>query len=265
MNKLLIYIVSYQRKEYTQGTIEAAHKQKPNNSQIIVCDNGSTDGTREWLQENQEKYSLGLIFPDQNLRVGGAWTLLTNYFDENEFDYILCLDNDHWLEQITPDWFEQCLTLFSMSEQIGSLGLYKERIPGHFAKEQILDPNFSNIKSYKEIEFYDTVYYAGARLDKFNLWYTTMKNWPHKFIGDKIGTYYNSLGYRTLKFKQGFITDISTYNFNNLKHEEYNKWFYNREREEGEFERVSNLSIGSTKLEQFVISNFGNHFIKYLT
>ena len=51
MNKLLIYIVSYQRKEYTQGTIEAAHKQKPNNSQIIVCDNGSTDGTREWYKK----------------------------------------------------------------------------------------------------------------------------------------------------------------------------------------------------------------------
>ena len=97
MNKLLIYIVAYERKSYTQGTIELAYKLKPKNSQIIVCDNGSTDGTREWLEENQDKYELGLIFPDKNLRVGGAWTLLTNYFDENAFDYILLLDNDGWI------------------------------------------------------------------------------------------------------------------------------------------------------------------------
>ena len=97
MNKLLIYIVSYQRKEYTQGNVMSIFKIKPKNSQIIVCDNGSTDGTREWLQENQEKYNLGLIFPEENLRVGGAWTLLTNYFKPNDFDYILLLDNDHWM------------------------------------------------------------------------------------------------------------------------------------------------------------------------
>ena len=92
MNKLLIYIVSYQRKEYTQGNIISISKIKPKNSQIIVCDNGSIDGTKEWLEENQEKYELGLIFPEENLRVGGAWTLLTNYLEPTEFDYILLLD-----------------------------------------------------------------------------------------------------------------------------------------------------------------------------
>jgi glycosyltransferase involved in cell wall biosynthesis len=54
MDKLLIYIVSYQRKSYTQGTIKLLQNNIPKNSQIIVCDNGSTDGTREWLEENQE-------------------------------------------------------------------------------------------------------------------------------------------------------------------------------------------------------------------
>ena len=88
MDKLLIYIVSYQRKSYTQGTIKLLQNNIPKNSQIIVCDNGSTDGTREWLEENQEKYDLGLIFPEENLRVGGAWMLLTNYYKPTDFDYI---------------------------------------------------------------------------------------------------------------------------------------------------------------------------------
>ena len=65
-DKLLVCIVSYQRKSFTQGTIESIYKLKPKNTQIIVCDNGSTDGTREWLQENQEKYELGLLFPSHD-------------------------------------------------------------------------------------------------------------------------------------------------------------------------------------------------------
>ena len=54
-NKLLIFIVAYQRQSYTQGTIELLNKVRPEGSTVIVCDNGSTDGTREWLEENQEK------------------------------------------------------------------------------------------------------------------------------------------------------------------------------------------------------------------
>ena len=42
-DKLLVCIVSYQRKSFTQGTIESIYKLKPKNTQIIVCDNGSTD------------------------------------------------------------------------------------------------------------------------------------------------------------------------------------------------------------------------------
>lgn len=262
--KLLIYIVSYQRKKYTQGTIECITNQQPENSQIIVCDNGSTDGTREWLEKNQEKYNLGLLFPEENLRVGGAWTLLTEYFKEDDFNYILLLDNDHWLSQTNPNWFSQCLSLFESSEKIGSLGLYKERNPGHFAKEQILDPNFSNKQFFKDIEFYDTVYYAGARLDKFSLWYNTMSNWPHKFIGDKIGRHYNSIGYRTLKLNPGLIIDISTHNFQNPEHEEYNKWFYNRERKKGEYERVLSLSKKENELKEFINFNFGKKYLKYV-
>ena len=83
--KLLVYIVSYQRIEYTIGTIKSIYSVLPPESDIIVCDNGSTDGTREWLEENQEKYSLALLFPEDNLRVGGAWTLLTKYFNQNCF------------------------------------------------------------------------------------------------------------------------------------------------------------------------------------
>lgn len=262
-NRLLIYIVSYQRKGYTQGTIDAIYKVLPNNSQIIVCDNGSTDGTREWLQENQKKYNLGLLFPDENLRVGGAWTLLTKYYKASDWDYILLLDNDCW---ILPDktWFDTCINLFNSDNQIGSLGLFKERKPGYFAKEQLFDQNFNNKKQFQNIEYYDTVFYAGARLDKFTIWHETMSDWPHKFIGDKIGRYYNSIGCRTLKLFPGYIIDISSRDFTNPLHEDYNKWFYSNERTENEYARVSNLTLSNDNLIEFVNNNFGNEYLNFL-
>lgn len=263
MNKLLIYIVSYQRKGYTQGTINAIHNVLPDNSEIIVCDNGSTDGTREWLQENQEKYNLGLLFPDKNLRVGGAWTLLTNYYKPEDFDYILLLDNDNWFLPDTT-WFKTCIKLFNTNSQIGSLGLFTTRKPGYFAKEQIFDQNFNNKKIFETIEYYDTVFYAGARLDKFSLWHSTMKNWPHQFIGDKIGRHYNSVNYRTLKIHPGYIVDISTYDFLNKNHEQYNKSFYEKERDQKEYDRVSTLVYNDKNLKEFVTNTFGESFLNYI-
>ena len=264
MDKLLIYIVAYQRKSYTIGTIQLLNEVKPKNSQIIVCDNGSTDGTREWLTENQEKYDLGLLFPEENLRVGGAWTLLTNYYNENDFDYILLLDNDGWILPKEKDWYKQCVKLFNTDPQIGSLGLQNERKPGYFSMEKTFDPNFNNKRQFSNFEIYDTIFYAAFRLDKFNLWHQTMSNWPHKFIGDKIGRHYNSLGHRTIKITPGFIVDISEYNFDNKEHQEYNIDFYKKERDDIEYERRINMHSSTNDNKQYIIDNFGKNFIKYL-
>lgn len=236
MNKLLIYIVSFQRKEYTQGNIMSITKIKPPNSQIIVCDNGSTDGTREWLEENQEKYELGLIFPEENLRVGGAWTLLTNYFKEDEFDYILLLDNDLWIHP-EEGWFNMCLELFEGIRDVGSLGLINWNKPGYYSKETHFDNGYNNRVKFNTIEYFPTVYYAAGRLDRFKLWHQTMKKWPHKFIGDKIGLHYNSLGFKTLKIEPGILTDISEFNFDNDNHKEYNINFHKKERTIDEYNK----------------------------
>lgn len=264
MDKLLIYIVSYQRKSYTQGTIKLLQNNIPKNSQIIVCDNGSTDGTREWLKENQEKYNLGLIFPEENLRVGGAWMLLTNYYKPTDFDYILLLDNDGWLIPSQPDWYTKCMDLFKTDNRIGSLGLQCERKPGYFSMEKTFDSNFKNRTNFKDFEIYDTIFYAAFRLDKFDLWHQTMSNWPHKFIGDKIGRHYNSLGYRTIKITPGFIVDISEYNFDNKEHQEYNIDFYKKERDDIEYERRINMHSSTNDNKQYIINTFGKDFLKYL-
>jgi hypothetical protein len=91
-----------------------------------------------------------------------------------------------------------------------------------------------------------------------------MSNWPHKFIGDKIGRYYNSLGYRTIKTTPGFIVDISEYNFDNKEHQEYNIDFYKKERDDVEYERRINMHSSTDINKQYIIDNFGEEYLKFL-
>ena len=257
MNKLLIYIVSYQRKEYTQGNIINISKVLPKCSQIVVCDNGSTDGTREWLLQNKSKYNFTLLFPEKNLRVGGAWTLLTNRIEPNAFDYILLLDNDHWMIPNNKNWFNECLDIFHKEGNVGSLGLMGEMMPGYFSMGTKFDPNYKNKKKFNSQEIYDTVFYAGCRLDKFNLWHQTMNAWRHQFIGDTIGRSYNSKGYRTIKLTPGYCKDISEYDFRNENFQEYNTWFFNREKPKGALEMKLKLTPSIKEAQQFVLESFG--------
>jgi glycosyltransferase involved in cell wall biosynthesis len=267
MNRLLIHINCYNRKSFTQGTIKLVHQVKPRGSQIVVCDNGSTDGTREWLEENQEKYELGLMFPNQNLRCPGSWKLLTKYFSPDDFDYVLPLDNDAWFLPQETDWYSQCLDLFNSDPTIGSLGLHREMKPGHIVFGRELDPNFNKKYTFKNFEVYDTPLYAAFRLDKFSLFHQTMKNWPHQFIGDKIGRHYNSLGYRTLKITPGFIVDISEYNFNNKDHEQYNQWFFDKERDGkngSAYQFKMSLTYNPEDTKSFVLDKFGEEYVNLL-
>ena len=133
--------------------------------------------------------------------------------------------------------------------------------------DKVKDENYDNRKTFKKLEYYDTVFFAAFRLDKFSLWHKAMSNWPHKFIGDKIGRHYNSLGYRTLKITPGFIVDISECNFNNESHQEYNQWFFEKERD-GKNGSAYNYKISGSfeknHTHDFVTENFGKEFIKFL-
>jgi glycosyltransferase involved in cell wall biosynthesis len=263
MKKVLIYIVSYQRKGYTQGTIQAIRSHNLENTDITVCDNGSTDGTREWLQENKNKYNLRVILPETNLRVGGAWTYLTAQTSPEDYDYIILLDNDGW---ITPKsgWLDQCLRLFEADEGIVSLGLQRERKPGYFSMEKNYDPNFESRVKFEDIEIYNTVFYAAFRMDRFKDWHETMSNWPHKFIGEKLNVHYNMLGKATLKITPGYVVDISEYNFDNSEHLDYNVDFYNKERDEQEYNRRLLMHSTTESDKMFILQLFGQEYLQYL-
>lgn len=254
-------MVSYQRKEYTLGNVLNITKVMPKNSKFIICDNGSTDGTREWLEKNKHKYGYELILPSSNLRVGGAWKLIANKFKKDDFDYVLLLDNDHWLLP-NDNWFSECLEFFDNDEKVSSLGLLGRRKPGWFSTETAKDNNYEKRKKYKNQEYYNTELYAGCRLDNFNLWQQTFKNWSNKFIANLVNKTYQSKNFKTYKLNPGYCIDISQYNFNNPNHKEYNKWFFNKEKPSGRYEKKIARSLLEEEAKRLIKDKFGDDVYK---
>lgn len=263
MKKVLIYIVSYERKSYTQGTIQAIRSHNLENVDVIVCDNGSTDGTREWLLENQEKYSFKVFLPESNLRVGGAWTYLTTQTSPQDYDYVILLDNDGWIIP-KEGWLEQCFRIFELDPRITSLGLQRERRPGYFSMEKNYDENFETRVQFEDVEIYSTVFYAAFRMDKFEEWHNTMSTWSHRFIGEKLNSHYNSLGKIALKVTPGYVVDVSEYNFDNVEHVDYNVEFYRKERDQQEYDRRISMHSTTDSDKDFILQTFGKEYLQYL-
>jgi len=65
-----VIITSYNQKEYLKKAIDSVFKQTVVPEEIIICDDYSTDGSREMLKEYEEKYdNIKLILQNKNVGV----------------------------------------------------------------------------------------------------------------------------------------------------------------------------------------------------
>jgi len=142
-----VLFTTYNRLEYTKKSLKALLESGCEN--IIVIDNYSTDGTREWLQKLNDK-RLTLIFNDKNEGVAGAMNKFFKITEVEEF--VGKVDND----TIVPkDWFAD-LTAINLLYSIDIIQ----------AKHKILNSNFKTfdewakkMKSVKTI-FDGNIYYS---------------------------------------------------------------------------------------------------------
>jgi GT2 family glycosyltransferase len=91
--KIAIFTLTKDRLEYTQRTFKTLWATIPKEMDHVVVDNGSTDGTIEWLK-GQDRLSL-IIHNEQNLGISRASNQAVNaIMDRNGYDYIIKVDND---------------------------------------------------------------------------------------------------------------------------------------------------------------------------
>lgn len=125
MNGLCV-IVTHNRLEYTKRAVEAFWETQPIAGgsdarwPLIIVDNASTDGTREWLSDTKPVPGVK-VFNDQNLFPGAAtnigWHKALKTYD---VDLLMRLDNDI---ELLPGWRQEVERCFNRVDNLGQLGI----------------------------------------------------------------------------------------------------------------------------------------------
>lgn len=95
--KISIIIAVYNTKRYLPKLIESLNKQTYKNYELVFVDDGSTDGSYEFLLDTfKECKNVKILKNSQNIG-----TLLTRYngFSNCSGDYVLCIDSDDFVHE----------------------------------------------------------------------------------------------------------------------------------------------------------------------
>lgn len=120
---LSICILTYNKIEYTKECLKSLMKSKfSGKTEIIVVDNNSTDGTREWLMDFQnlntsDDISIVIIANKKNYGCTGGRNQACS---AAQGEYIITLDNDVTI--ISDDWINKMLKFYKEYPEIGILG-----------------------------------------------------------------------------------------------------------------------------------------------
>jgi GT2 family glycosyltransferase len=91
--KVIVLILSYNGKHLLEDSISSYLKNNYPNFEVVVIDNGSTDGTKEWVEKNYPQVKV--LRTDVNLKYSGGFNLGLKYaFSEKKADFVLITNND---------------------------------------------------------------------------------------------------------------------------------------------------------------------------
>ena len=113
MNKVVAVVVTYNRLSLLQRVVDALQKQSVKLDKILVINNGSTDGTKDWL-DGQSNLT---VIHQENVGGSGGFYRGIQEASKEDSDWIWCMDDD-----VFPR--ERCLeTLLSVAEKQEHVGI----------------------------------------------------------------------------------------------------------------------------------------------
>jgi GT2 family glycosyltransferase len=88
--KIAVTVLTYNRLDFLKEIIDAIRNQTLKPDEIIVVNNSSTDGTKQWLDEQED---LFVVTQENTGSSGGQYTAFKTAYDRG-FDWIWTMDDD---------------------------------------------------------------------------------------------------------------------------------------------------------------------------
>jgi len=144
-----VIIPTYNRVNYLKNTINSLLNQTNMPYEIIVIDDGSTDGTKEYLEEISQKYKIIKCFYQKNSGPAKARNLGIKKARGN---IIAFLDDD---EIAHKNWIKVIVETFKKFDNIGGVGgpYIEERSKNIYEKYLKLQFNITNSKNFKKLPY----------------------------------------------------------------------------------------------------------------
>jgi len=138
-----VSILTYNGLKYLKYCFNSVFSQSYPDTEIIVLDNHSTDGTVDWLKNLKPRNNLRIIFNQENL---GFATGHNRIIRESRGKFILCLNQDAVLDR---DFILNAVKTFNQDQKIGS-------VQGKLYRWQIGIPASQSAREYHVSRIIDT-------------------------------------------------------------------------------------------------------------
>ena len=91
--KVIVLILSYNGSYLLEESVPSYLANDYSNFEVVVIDNGSSDGTKEYVEKNWPQVTV--VRTEKNLKYSGGFNLGLKYaFDEKDADFVLITNND---------------------------------------------------------------------------------------------------------------------------------------------------------------------------
>jgi len=116
--KIDLVFIAYNRLNYTKLSLSSLLKDPNEEFTLTIWDNGSTDGTREYLDEVEDSRITRKVFPKENAHLHGA---INNFIEKSKADLIGIIPNDFIL---TAGWTKKIAQAHAEIPELGMIGCW---------------------------------------------------------------------------------------------------------------------------------------------
>ena len=110
--KVCIVVLNWNKLELTKSCLKSISEQSYKNYRVIVVDNGSVDGSKDWLHAQN---NIDLISNKKNLGFARAINQGFKRAVDNKSKYIISLNND---TELDPNWLRKLVNFMEQNPGI---------------------------------------------------------------------------------------------------------------------------------------------------